>query len=76
MKAEPASAAEIPNMKSKHRIRGALVGFVALLSAACLLPPMPQSKTRGARIQSVNHAANVFLRVPGTNGVSAAPKSK
>jgi hypothetical protein len=63
-------------MKNKHKLWGVLVAFMVLLLAACLLPPLPRSKARGSRIQTVNHVASVSLTLPGTNGLPAATKGK
>jgi hypothetical protein len=63
-------------MRNKHKLWGVLVAFIALLLAACLLPPLPRSKARGSRIQSVNQVARVSRTLPGTNGLAAATRSK
>lgn len=49
-----------------------LIGFVVLVFAALLLPPLPKARARASRIHSVNRVANVSIILPGTNAPPAA----
>jgi hypothetical protein len=61
------------NSKTK-RWTGVLVMSLGLILLACLLPPVPKTKARASRIQSVNHVASVTFTLPITNGLPAATK--
>jgi len=61
------------NNKNK-RWSGVLITSVELILLACLLPPVPKTKVRASRIQSVNHVASVTFTLPETNGLPAATK--
>jgi hypothetical protein len=63
-------------MKSKSRLWGVLVAFIALLLATCLLPPLPPSKARASRIQAENRIANFSATMPITNALPAAPANQ
>jgi len=64
----------IPNMKSKNAVWGILVAVIALLLAACLLPPIPRFKARASRVTGVNNISS--FSATGTNGLSTVTPSK
>ena len=51
----------------------ALITFIALLF---VLPPLPKSKARPQRIQTVNHLASAAIVLPSTNALPAAATNK
>ena len=61
-------------MNNKHKLWGVVIAFIALLLAACLLPPLPRSKARGSRITGVNNLSS--FSTTGTNALATAAPSK
>ena len=61
---------------TRRRMTWAILGLVAVIALLFFLPPMPKSKVRAQRIQSVNHLASVTITLPGTNTLPAATGNK
>ncbi|HZR20360.1 MAG TPA: hypothetical protein VFE51_23960 [Verrucomicrobiae bacterium] len=63
-------------MNAKNMRWGIVVSIVALVLAACLLPPVSRPKARATRIQSVNHLWSVSFTLPVTNDLPAGTNGK
>lgn len=65
----------VPSMKNKKIQWGALA-LLTLIGLLFVLPPLPKSKARPQRIQTVNHVASVSITLPSTNALLTAPSNK
>jgi hypothetical protein len=53
-------------MKTRHKHWGILVAGIALVSVACLLPPLQSARTQAvsrSHVSSVNHIAKPFVLI-------------
>ena len=62
------------DMKSKNRLWVILAAFMVLLLAACLLPPLPWSRTRPSRITGANSISSFSMT--NSNALTTAAPSK
>jgi hypothetical protein len=58
------------------KLQTILVVVIALLLVGLLLPPVPRTKARASRIQTVNHVETITFTLSNTNTLPAAPQNQ
>ena len=61
---------------SKKKMHWALLALVTFIALLFILPPVPKSKARPQRLQTVNHLWSASITLPRTNALPTAAPNK